>query len=406
MFGEPPKRRRARGITQYDFTPTEFGPPVIKAHPVYYDDEFPDFAQPGAPAQPEHPMAPAHPEVNTRPQRQPLQHYDKFGASAMHHMQAGTATAPPRPPVPVRDFAPKRTDVTGYSKFGQAGMTHRMAPKPERQPSRNERSMSFGAVLSAAAYAYGQDRFDSVLPTGIYVDQELSDRESVVFVSQETGKAYISYRGTNFLTDLSPKGVWETMTDLAADALITVGAENALPAGTRFTDAMAKAQKVTDKYGKENVEALGHSLGGNQAMYVNARLGIEARAYNPGYGPGDLIDRYLPKITAALGMGEDVGRRVSNFLGLGEVGKDAPVTVYHSKRDPISIETIPAKGDWEQVNITGGGLLPHGIQNFTGEEDVKTFAPQLYTPSGFGRIDEHASDDSRFDGGAYVPFQN
>lgn len=342
------KRRR--------YLPSLNGPAAIVTDSVYHDEELPVPVP--HPTQPE-PQQSA-PAAQDQPQADPRQ-ANKFAQSGVHSMHA--KPPPMRPPPPnTRDIAPQKVDVTGYSKFGQAGVTHGMHnTKPERTPTRNEAGMTFGALLSAAAYEYGRDGFEKHVPQGMTVDQTLSDRHSVVFVSQETGKAYIAYRGTNFFTDRSARGIWESVTDLAADALITMGLENT-PL-SRFDEALDKARQVSEKYGKENVEATGHSLGGSQALYVNSRMGITARAYNPGFGPGDVANTYIP---------------IRNELfGLGRIGADAPATVYHARFDPISVGTrLDATDNIEQVNVANQSLWSHSHGEFwVGRSDLGHFLP-------------------------------
>lgn len=111
------------------------------------------------------------------------------------------------------------------------------------------------------------------------IDRDLSDRNRTVYVDKD-GKAHIAFRGTN-LSGAS-KTKWA---DLGADALIALGLQDL---SARFKGSMRTTRKAIDKYGKENVSVLGHSLGGSQALYVHARTGIDAHAFNPGISPVDV----------------------------------------------------------------------------------------------------------------------
>lgn len=126
-----------------------------------------------------------------------------------------------------------------------------------------------------ASGAYGQKEIE-----GYDIDKELSNRNRTVYVDKDTGKAIVSFRGT----DLSGTSRWG---DLGTDALIAIGLG-------KHSDRMKNAKKATEqvikKYGKGNVSLTGHSLGGTQALHVNRSLDVPTEVYNPGLGFGDVRD--------------------------------------------------------------------------------------------------------------------
>lgn len=93
---------------------------------------------------------------------------------------------------------------------------------------------------------------------------------STTFVKD--GKAVISYRGTD-PTD---------MADLMADAAIAMGWNHM---SGRFWEADRVYQAAVKKYGAENVEVTGHSLGGAEALYVARKYGAGGTVFNPGESP-------------------------------------------------------------------------------------------------------------------------
>lgn len=249
---------------------------------------------------------------------------------------------------------------------------------PPSYPTYDERSMTFGALLSNAAYAYGTSEFSKMVPKNMLVDTDLSDMDATVFRSTITNRAYIAYRGTHV----------SNLRDISADLNIVAGTENE---HARFHNALIRAARVGAKYGVDNLHVVGHSLGGTQALYVNARMGIPASAFNPGFGPSDLRN--------SSPWGASTRAR-----GIGDIGSNA--TVYHARYDPLSIMitrdtwdkfdlvTIPAKIPFSPTNLLG----PHNIKNFIGD-DVS-----IYMDDGYGGPDTFFGSNNREDGSGAPSF--
>jgi len=125
------------------------------------------------------------------------------------------------------------------------------------------------ALLSQKAYGRStQDRQTE----GFNILQEHSAPDRVVYQHQRTGHVVIAFRGTD-LHDKSRRN-----RDIGADALLATGYQSM---SHRFYNAEKVTQDLINKYGKENVTATGHSLGGSQALYVSRKFNIHAEAYNP-----------------------------------------------------------------------------------------------------------------------------
>lgn len=106
---------------------------------------------------------------------------------------------------------------------------------------------------------------------GYDIDKELSTYNHTVFVNRRNKKATIAYRGTD---PSNPD-------DLAADYAIANGTRF----HPRFNEALHVAKRSIDKYGHDNVELTGHSLGGTQALHAYERYGLKTRVFNPGSTP-------------------------------------------------------------------------------------------------------------------------
>lgn len=122
------------------------------------------------------------------------------------------------------------------------------------------------AQFSNAAYAPDNEK---LVPKGYARDTSLSDKDRSVYHNASTKHTVVAFRGT----DVRNKG------DLLADAAIATG-HHALT--KRFRDSTNRTRAAVKKYGKENVEVTGHSLGGTQAMHVSSALNLPGHAFNPG----------------------------------------------------------------------------------------------------------------------------
>ena len=174
------------------------------------------------------------------------------------------------------------------SKLGEL-TKHKDLPRSENdanQPFYHEH-----AVLSQAAY--DPIKFKSnYQQLGYEVDNELSQPSRTVFYNKSNNKAVIAYKGTD------PKHV----SDLIADGQIFNGMDEYLSG--RFRGAEKAYRNTAKKYGKENVQVTGHSLGGSQAVHVGRKYGVQGTAFEPGSGVAGAFRRAR----------EDLGEAASNKL--------------------------------------------------------------------------------------------
>lgn len=164
--------------------------------------------------------------------------------------------------------------------------------------------------------AYSPDDV-SKIPTGYARDTELSDNDRSVYHNASTKHTVVAFRGTN------PKNA----KDLAADVAIATGKEGFTK---RFNDSNKVTRKAVQKYGKENVELTGHSLGGSQALYVSEKQGLKAHAFNPGAAFDQLVKDVKKKPVA-------IAKKVLGAIVPKLKKKSKPnASVYLVKGDPIS----------------------------------------------------------------------
>jgi hypothetical protein len=168
---------------------------------------------------------------------------------------------------------------------------------------------------------------------------KLSTKNYKTFLDKRTGKAIISYRGTDI----------KNLSDLSADTAIFFGVE---PLSQRFNDALLHAKAVEKTVGRGNVELTGHSLGGSEALYVTENTGMPSVTFNPGktFYQFDLLGNY---------------KQARNFL-FPESDKSNKMNakIYTTKGDAVSFNADRSNG--EVTHVPACNYDVHGINNFIG----------------------------------------
>lgn len=188
------------------------------------------------------------------------------------------------------------------------------------------------ASLAKASYAFEFDD-NAPVPPGYVIDADLSGPNRTVFT--QNGKAVVSFRGTDVLN-------WK---DISADVMLALGVESF---SKRFQDSLETTNNAIKKYGKDNVSVTGHSLGGTQALYVNAKTGVKAVAFNPGAS--------IPQALEGI-----VSNTVDSVFDSG-VGDNA--YIWTSGADPISVLSHFENAHHFQVHAKDGILNMHKVDNF------------------------------------------
>jgi hypothetical protein len=109
-------------------------------------------------------------------------------------------------------------------------------------------------------------------------DDSLSNKNYTTYT--KGGKSVIAYRGTDLK---NPKTRWD---DLGTDLLLTIGLADS---ASRFKNAKKVADRAVQKYGENNVNLVGHSLGGSQSAWVSRKTGLKGTGFNTGWSPIDAL---------------------------------------------------------------------------------------------------------------------
>lgn len=172
-----------------------------------------------------------------------------------------------------------------------------------------------------ASDAYKQNK-NIKPPEGYYLDNNLSNDKSKVFVNPNKKEIILSFRGTQDKHDM--------LTDITA---IGFGDKKH---NKQFKNATNKLNKVHDLYPEYDSVVVGHSLGGSLSEYANKNAKHRATKVIT-YNKGSAIPDYFQK-------------RASNQTDIRREG------------DPISVASKYQKGGkYKEKRINGRD--PHSIKN-------------------------------------------
>lgn len=166
--------------------------------------------------------------------------------------------------------------------------------------------------LAKAAYGKG---LEGKSVQGYDIIPELTTDDRVAYKNQNSNHVVIAFRGTDptgfeyignnpwdsgmpFLpgsrkefVQTGLKSMWysRSFRDVSTDIAMGLELEHY---NSRFKKAEEATQRGIQKYGKENVTVVGHSLGGSQALHVSQKYDVNAVAFNPYVGKQHLGKKY------------------------------------------------------------------------------------------------------------------
>lgn len=165
-------------------------------------------------------------------------------------------------------------------------------------------------------YAYRQKELE-----GYDIDHTLSNQKGTVYVNKATGKATLAFAGTQ----VEKKHWRQGAKDVWADVHIGLGQESS---SEEFKKAERQYLAVTSKYGKENVDLTGHSLGGTKAAWISHKHGAQADVYNMGISPSGREQWDLRNVTDHTTPGDVIAEGAGSLQNTGlSIDKNTKQTV-------------------------------------------------------------------------------
>lgn len=157
------------------------------------------------------------------------------------------------------------------------------------------------ALLSESAYlkdpAKAQEFLDSKGANLEVIPEYTTDFMTTAIDAD--GRVIVAFRGTE------PTNI----ADVYNDIRIIQGSKR------HFKTERNALDKIVEKFGKENVELTGHSLGGNKAIELGKQLGLDTETFNPLIGRDSLSSRHPNTTNKIWGTTDDVA---SQLAGLGD----------------------------------------------------------------------------------------
>lgn len=244
----------------------------------------------------------------------------------------------------------------------------------------------YAQVNSSRDHAFMQNAvYSQAEVEGYTIDKQLSNSKGVVYVNNKTGKATIAFAGTQFAggkgesklqkryreidnqyrvqhgmkpteapTVHKNKTSWkQSLRDIGADLNIAMGTEEN---SNEFKKADEQYQQVIKKYGQENVDLTGHSLGGTKAAYLSHKHGAYAETYNQGASLTGSEQWDLRNVTAHVTTGDVVPTGVHQLKHTG-----IHVENYHQRlgqylKDELKHQVEGAVKGWTGKKVAKTGI--------------------------------------------------
>ena len=166
------------------------------------------------------------------------------------------------------------------------------------------------ALLSESAYLKDATKAQEFLDNN-GLDLEVLPEYTTDFMTtakDADGRVVVAFRGTE------PTNI----ADVYNDIRIIQGSKR------HFTTERNALDKVIQRFGKENVELTGHSLGGNKAIELAKQLGLDSETFNPLIGRDSLTKRHPNTTNKIWATTDDVASQLAE-LGDFEVNRVRPL---------------------------------------------------------------------------------
>ncbi len=180
-------------------------------------------------------------------------------------------------------------------------------------------------------------------------DEEISNHDRSVFYRKKRNKD-TGEDAEGYDVVFSNRGTSETR-NLLPDVAIAFGAEGKTK---RYMDLKTDYRRAKSKYNNENdnLVVTGHSLGGNQATFLNRHFNVESHAYNPGASLSHLTKGFVNKIACWANP---------SYSDCKQADKSH---IYHVPGDPLSTASIFGRDNKHIHKWRKGASQPHSLSNF------------------------------------------
>jgi hypothetical protein len=219
------------------------------------------------------------------------------------------------------------------------------------RPKKVAGALKASQIKKAVDLTYVKDTDEA--PQDYVIDKELSDGRVKVFRDVNSPQVIVAHRGS--------KGIRDWIDN------VRYGLTGQMNTTETFKKHEKKHQKAIDKYGAENVIAIGHSRAGKYVENLNKKQPMkEVITFNKAVGPSDLF-RSNPENQTDVRSGIDV---VSALAPL-QKHENKIVTIPTKTADPLKAHsTMP-------LNQLGDKLIGKGIRAVGGRKKYKPELPPV-----------------------------
>jgi hypothetical protein len=173
-------------------------------------------------------------------------------------------------------------------------------------------------TILKGSYKPQKEFAEDISKLGYEIDPELSSMENKVFVSRETGKPSIAYRGST------------TVNDWIGNAKLALGFQD-----PEVERRVQLADKVKAKYG--DIETIyGHSRGGLIAERAGERTGAKVVTYNKATLPEDIFKK-IPSSQTDIRKEKDIVSLPSYFQSGGKKVTKKDTSIFSNEYTAHSI---------------------------------------------------------------------
>jgi len=217
-------------------------------------------------------------------------------------------------------------------------------------PESHTNAEFYSAFANAAYGETNEERQEKLAAQDIEgweIDEELSNVDRQVYTKENKKGGHdviLANRGTSQTRNILP------------DIGIMFGAEGNTK---RYRDLKTDYARMKEKYSNsnDNFATTGHSLGGNQGVYLNRKYGIESHTFNPGASLSHMKQGFVKNLACWA---------MPSWSDCKQADKS---TIYHTPGDPLSTASIFDRDHKEIHKRKSGQYNVHSLYAFLKNPD-------------------------------------